>query len=341
MIQAGAISAATSAAQWQPLVVALRAGGEVVLACHVAPDGDALGSALAVGLALRDTGVQAAVSFGDDPMVVPRSLEHLPGQDLLVAPGALPQRPDVLVAFDTSSTDRLGLLEPMLRGAGASFAVDHHASYTGFADHDVVDAKVPATAVLAADLVDALGAELTPDIATCLYTGLVTDTGSFRYRGTTPDTHALAGRLLATGIAHDTISRLIWDTAPFGYLKLLADALARAELETAAAGGLGLVWTVVPADARRRHGVALDDLEGVIDIVRKASEADVAVVVKEDDGGAYRVSVRSKGRVDVGRLCSALGGGGHRLAAGFTSYDDVAATVAQVRSLLDDGAAEG
>jgi phosphoesterase RecJ-like protein len=115
---------------------------------------------------------------------------------------------------------------------------------------------------------------------------------------------------------------------------VLAAALERAELEPDAAGGLGLTWTVVPAAERARHGVAMEDIEGVIDIVRKAQEAEVAAVCKEDAPGEYMVSIRSKGRVDVSAVATALGGGGHRFAAGFTSYDDIDTLVKKLRSGL-------
>ncbi len=330
---AGSATAARRAA-FSRLAHDLLTARPVLLACHVAPDGDALGSALAVGLGLRTLGVDVRVSFGERAVDVPRSLSHLPGQDLLVAPHRLPADVAVLVAFDTASADRLGLLAPLLETAARTWAVDHHASYTGYARDAVVDPSAPATAVLAAELLDELGVEFTPEIATCLYTGLVTDTGSFRYAGTTPSTHALAGRLLATGIPHDAISRHVWDTSAFGYLKVLAAALDAARLEPDTAGGLGLVWTVVARRERERHGVGLDEIEGVIDVVRKTAEAEVALVAKEDDGGALRVSLRSKGAVDVSSVSRRLGGGGHRYAAGFTSYDGIDATIARVRDAV-------
>jgi bifunctional oligoribonuclease and PAP phosphatase NrnA len=313
----------------------LRACERPLLCCHVSPDGDALGSALAVGLALTRLGHRPMVSFGDDPMVVPSTLAFLPGQELLVPAAEVPDQPELAVAFDTASADRLGLLAGPFARARHSVAVDHHPSYTGFAQIAVVDETAPATAVLAAGLIDRLGVPLDPEIATCLYTGLVTDTGSFRYAGTTPSTHALAARLLETGIRHDRISRDLWDTSSFGYLKVLAAALDRACLEPDVAHGLGLVWTVIPSAERDRHGVAMEEVEGVIDAVRKAAEAEVALVCKEDGAGEYKVSMRSKGRVDVSVFATALGGGGHRYAAGFTSYDDVATTVGRVRLLLE------
>ena len=117
-------------------------------------------------------------------------------------------------------------------------------------------------------------------------------------------------------------------------MRLLGDVLGRAVLETDAAGGLGLVWTCSTAADMRQHGVTMDQLEGVIDILRTSREAEVAVVCKQDTDGSMKVSTRSKGQLDVGAVCVALGGGGHRFAAGFTSTADVAATMAALRAQL-------
>jgi len=313
----------------------LRASERPLLCCHVNPDGDSLGSALAVALALTHTGAQPMVTFGDDPMDVPRALSFLPGQHLLVKPQDVDDAPEVAVAFDTSSIDRLGLLAGPFTRASRTAAVDHHPSYTGFAQVALLDASVPAAAVLAMELIDRLAVPLDAEIATCLYTGLATDTGSFRYAGTTAQTHELAARLLATGIPHDRIARHLWDGSSFGYLKVLAGALDRAVLEPHVADGLGMVWTLIPLAERERHDVRLAEIEGIIDSVRRAAEAEVAVVCKEDAPGEYKVSLRAKGRIDVSELALALGGGGHRFAAGFTTYDNVDDAIAKVRDLLE------
>jgi phosphoesterase RecJ-like protein len=334
-IGSGGPPTAPDEADWAEVAGFVEAADTVYLIAHVSPDGDALGSALAVGLALRALGRTAFVSFGDDPPTVPVSLGFLPGQDLLVPPGDVPDAPDLVLVFDVASEQRLGLLEGKAKAARRLVVIDHHASNTRFGTHHLIDTAAPATAVLADELVRRLGGELTPEIATALYTGLTTDTGSFKYTGTTPETHEFAARLLATGIRHDLISRTLWDTASFGYLKVLAAALSAAELDRDAAGGLGLVWTVVRRADREAHGVALDEVEGIIDQVRKSAEAEVALVLKEDDEGAWRASSRSKGLVDLGRVCAAMGGGGHAYAAGFTSYDTVESTVTRFRALLD------
>lgn len=313
-------SSQISEAIWQHAVAAIRQARRVLLLGHVAPDGDALGSALAVGLALvRSPGHRIVqVSFGDEPFVVPANLRTLPGQELLTPPAQV-QAPDVAVAFDASSADRLGVLCELAEAAPVLIAVDHHASYDGFADVSLVDVRAPATAVLAEELVRRLGGTVDADVAANLYTGLVTDTGSFRYSGTTSQTHALAGRLLDTGIRFDLITRELFDTVPFPALQLLGRALDRAVLDSTAADGLGLVWTYVPAQERLDNDVAFDLVEPIIDSVRKTSEAEVSCIVKEDDERRLRVSLRSKGRIDVSAVAVSFGGGGHRYAAGFTA----------------------
>jgi bifunctional oligoribonuclease and PAP phosphatase NrnA len=311
---------------WASAVALLAGADDVVLACHVAPDGDALGSMLALGLALRRRGTRVVCSWGEDPLVVPEAFRSLPGLELLVEPGQVPAEPVLLVTLDSSSPDRLGLLADRIGAAAHVLVVDHHTAGEPYGGTRLVDPAAAATVVLVAGLLDRLGVALDAEVAAPLYTGLVTDTGSFRHASTTREVHELAGRLVATGIRHDLISRAVWDTNPFGYLQVLGEACRAAVLEPEAVGGLGLVWSALSDDQLQRSGLALSDVEGVVDVLRTAREAEVAVVVKQEPGGALRVSTRSKGAIDLGAVCGALGGGGHRFAAGYTSVgrlDDV------------------
>lgn len=319
---------------WATAMALLTSTPRPLLLAHVSPDGDALGSALAVGLALRQLGLEPMVSFGDDPFVVPRVLRFLPGQELLVPPADVPLDQSVVFTFDASSIERLGLLRERAENADALVVVDHHASYTGFGTHHLVEVGNPATALLALRIIDHLGVRLDREMAACVYTGVITDTGSFRYSATTPHVHEVAARLMATGIEHDLIARIIYDTAPFGYVRVLGAALDRAVLEVDAVSGLGLVWTTVPLVDRQKAGLGIDSVEAVIDAVRVAEEAEVAVVLKEHEDGTWRVSMRSRGRIDVAQVSIALGGGGHRYAAGYTSLADPHATLAQIRDGL-------
>jgi bifunctional oligoribonuclease and PAP phosphatase NrnA len=325
---------AVAEADWERATELVRGAGAVALACHVSPDGDALGSMLGFGLALRRAGTEVVASFGDRDFTVPRLLHFLPGRELLVEPSAYPAEPSLMITFDASTMDRLGLLVPHAGKAEELVVVDHHVSNTGFGSVNLVDPSAAATTMLVEELIHRLGLTIDQDVATCLYTGLVTDTGSFRYSGTTPAAHAMAGRLVAAGLRTDEIARQLWDRSPFAYLRVLGAALDRVVLEPAQAGGHGIVWTFVTRADRAAHGLPYDEVEGVIDVVRRVDEADVAVVLKEADDGVWNVSTRSKGAVDVGRACTALGGGGHPSAAGFSSQVSPEETMVALRAHL-------
>ncbi|MEW9532280.1 bifunctional oligoribonuclease/PAP phosphatase NrnA [Microbispora sp. NPDC049125] len=321
-------------ADWEQVVELIRGAGSPALACHVSPDGDALGAMLGFGLALARAGKKVTASFGDRAFSVPRLLRFLPGQELLVEPSAYPAEPSLMITFDASTMERLGLLAPYAGKAGELVVIDHHVSNTRFGSVHLVDPSAAATTMVVEELIGRLGLTIDRDVATCLYTGLVTDTGSFRHSAATPAAHAMAGRLIAAGLHPAEIARELWDRSPFGYLPVLGAALGRVRLEPSEAAGHGLVWTYVSRADRAPHGLPYDEVEGVIDVVRRVDEADVAVVLKEDDEGTWNVSTRSKGAVDVSRACGALGGGGHARAAGFSSSLPPEETIAALRPLL-------
>ncbi|MGY1621687.1 bifunctional oligoribonuclease/PAP phosphatase NrnA [Geodermatophilus sp. SYSU D00965] len=313
------------------LAEAADARATVVISGHVQPDADALGSTLALADALRRRGARVLATF-PAPFVLPASLAWLPGAEGLVPSDAVPGSPDVFVSLDAASPGRLGELAPLLERATTSVVVDHHASNPGFGDVRVIDPGAPATVALVADLLDGLGVALDERLATCLYAGLAADTGSFRFGNTRPDTHDLAARLLATGIDHALISQRLFDTAPFGWLGLLSVVTGRAVLEPEV--GAGLVWTWSSTAEAAEHGLPGEQLEALVDVVRSTAEADVACVLKGQDDGSWSVSLRSRGATDVARVAMALGGGGHRAAAGLTSYEDRETTIARIRTLL-------
>jgi phosphoesterase RecJ-like protein len=310
----------------------------VVLSGHVTPDADALGSTLALAEALRRRGARVLATF-PGPFTLPPSLGWLPGAEGLVPSGLVPASPDVFVSLDAASPARLGELAPLLERARTSVVVDHHASNPGFGDVRLVDPAAPATVVLVAGLLDELGVAVDEALATLLYAGLSADTGSFRFGSTRPDTHDLAARLLATGIDHAGIAQRLFDTAPFGWLGLLSVVTGRAVLETEV--GAGLVWTWSSAAEAAEHGLAAEQLEALVDVVRSTQEADVACVLKGQDDGTWSVSMRSRGGTDLSRVAIALGGGGHRAAAGYTSTADRETTMARLRAELSSSPSSG
>jgi phosphoesterase RecJ-like protein len=307
----------------------LRNATDVTLLGHVNPDADALGSALALGRALAKRGVTARVSFGP-PAEAPESLRSLDTHGLIVPAEAVPAHPELLVALDAASADRLGWLQDRLARSTNVLVIDHHASNTRYGTHHVVDEHAEATTVLVLAVLDELGAELDADIASCLYAGLVTDTSSFRRA--TPATHQIAARLIAAGADPGRLGRQLLDTHPFAWLPMLARVLGRAVLEPDAAGGHGLVHTTVTrtdmADVR------FEEVESVVDVLRTTAEAEVALVLKEKAPGEWTGSLRARSAVDVRVVAVGLGGGGHRLAAGFTVTGTAEDVVARVRELL-------
>ncbi|KAA2258863.1 bifunctional oligoribonuclease/PAP phosphatase NrnA [Solihabitans fulvus] len=324
----------TSAADLRAAVALLGSATDVTLLAHVNPDADALGSALAVGLALHRRGARVRVSFGY-PDEVPETLRGLDVAGLLVPAAEVPAAPPLLVAMDTGSLGRLGPLRDRVAATvaagGEVLVVDHHVSNTRFGTTHLVDHTAEATAVLALRLLDELGEVVDEPIARCIYAGLVTDTRSFRHAS--PETHQIAARLLAAGVDAESTTRLLMDTHPFGWLGMLSSVLGRARLEPASARGLGLVHAVVRlADA---DGLRAEELESVVDVVRTTAEAEVAAVLKELSPQHWSVSLRAVGRLDVRAAAEALGGGGHTLAAGFTADGPEEQVIDELRAALD------
>ena len=323
---------------WAAAVAAVRgltADAKVLLVCHVNPDGDALGSMLGFGLGLRRLGVPHLQATFPGRPEVPEPFRALPGLDLLVPEERAIADPDLLLCFDAASASRLGGLVDRLDTAAVSIVLDHHASNTRFGGLNLVDPSAAATSVVAEELLRRLNVPLDREIAECLYVALATDTGSFKFDMTTPEVHELAARLLRTGISPGEISRRVFDTRPFGAVRLFGEVLGRARLEPAAAGGAGMIWTYATLGDLARHAQRPYVLEALIDSVRPAAEADISCVVKQVGPAEWAVSMRSKGAVDVGRVAVALGGGGHRLAAGFTGHGSVEDVVAAIRGELD------
>jgi len=309
--------------------LALTGAREIALACHVNPDGDALGSMLGLFHVLRAAGRDVVASF-PSPFVVAPHYRELPGLELLTAPGEFPAEPDVMVTFDCGSSGRLGDLEPAAKAARELLVLDHHVSNTRFGTINVVDPGAAASGVLVRRLVLELGLPLTNDAAVALYAALVCDTGRFQYETTTPSVFDLARELVTFDVPVTRLSRMLFEEHRFAYLKVLGEALAAAELDEPRR----FVSTVVTQDMLRRHGVTMEEIEGLIDIVRRATEADVTCVLKEDVDGSIRVSLRSLGDVDVREIAVVNGGGGHRYAAGFESADPAAVVLERIRSAI-------
>jgi len=291
----------------------LRDAAAVTILCHVRPDPDTLGSGLALGQALVALGKTVEVAY-PGVLPLPATMAGMPGGELLVDAASVTGHP-VVVAVDAATQGRLEELGAVFAAAPTRIVVDHHVSNGGFGSVDLIDPSSDCTASLVLQIVDELGVELTEPIATCIYAGLVTDTGSFRWAR--PASFRIAARLLEVGVDGARWSRQLLDTHPFAWLQVAGEVLGDAQLVESACGGAGLVYATVPH--RLLSSMAWDESESLIDLVRTAGDAEVAAVFKESEPGRWNVSLRSRTDVDVTTIAGGFGGGGHVRAAGYSA----------------------
>lgn len=308
----------------------------VALACHVNPDADALGSMLALSNHLRERGTQTVCSFPNDPFEPPRWAALLPGIEALVRPKEFPKDPPVMVTCDVASMDRLAMLGGAAVRAKVLIWIDHHASNDGVGTIPLIDPQASSTCEMVARVIDAMGVPMSDRTAACLYAGLVTDTGRFQYQAVRPETLRLAAALREHDFDHARLVQALYEDNATPYLKLMGVALQRLTIEPEA----DLVWSYLTQADLADAGIHPTEADDLIDTIRTAREADVAAVVKQQRDGRFKVSLRSRGGHDVGAIAKAFGGGGHRLAAGYTSRHGLAETVERLITALRGGAVE-
>jgi bifunctional oligoribonuclease and PAP phosphatase NrnA len=307
----------------------LAGAATIAVIAHVHPDADTIGAGLALALVLDKSGKQVEVSFAA-PAALPESLASLPGCHLLVGPDAMRRDVDLVVTVDVPSVNRLGALGDVAAGARQLLVIDHHASNDLFGTANFIDVSADSTTMMIADILDAWAKPIDPDVAHCVYAGLTTDTGSFRWASARA--LRLAARLVEIGVDNAAISRTLMDSHPFGWLPLLSRVLGSARLLPDAVDGRGLVYAVVEngdwVNSRP------EEVESIVDIVRTTQQAEVAAVFKEVDPQRWSVSMRAKAEVDLAAVASTFGGGGHRLAAGYSTTGSIDDAVASLSAAL-------
>lgn len=294
-------------------LIARRA--KFLLTTHVNPDGDGLGSEVAMALWLEGLGKTARI-LNDSP--VPPAFTFLTADHGIETfePELAESRfaeADVLIVLDTSNRQRIGRLAPVIdRHAIEIAVVDHHVSHDGFGRVNVIEPEAAATAEIVHGLIRESGARLTPKMAEALYVGLMTDTGSFRYSNTDGAAHRMAADLVDAGIDPQRIHALVHSHATPGRLRFFGEVLSTMRVIE---GGRLVVLEAAP-EQFRRNGLTGADTEGLVDMPRTIAGAEVVALFSEVEPGKVKVSLRSTGRVAIDRVCSRLGGGGHLHAAG-------------------------
>ncbi|HOA15553.1 MAG TPA: bifunctional oligoribonuclease/PAP phosphatase NrnA [Bacillota bacterium] len=284
----------------------------VLVTSHIVPDGDAIGSVLGLGLTIIGMGKRTYMMVEGG---VPRNLTFLPGSHLIASgPEGIPDGLDLAVILDVGSYERIGSAERPARSAKAKVNVDHHMTNSGFTEMCWIDTSSPATGLMVADLVKALGAKFGPDNATALFCAISTDTGSFRYSNTTAGCFRTAADLIEAGADPYYVSMSVYDSKPYGAVKGLGEALSALELRS---DGMLAVMDIT-RDLMQRYELTEGDVEGFISYGRSIEGVEVCVAFKELEDGVVKVGFRSKSAVDVSKIAASMGGGGHMRASGCT-----------------------
>jgi bifunctional oligoribonuclease and PAP phosphatase NrnA len=288
----------------------IRASQSFAVLSHIRPDGDALGSQLALGLSLKQLGKDVRI-WNEDGMLDKYSF--VPRAELLSRPPPNAEDVDVAIALDTAIQNRLGTTLQSIRSAKIWINIDHHQSNPRYGDLVYIDAKAPATGQILYDLIKSETLPIDLEIGENLYVAISTDTGSFQYPNTSARTFEIAAELVGMGVEVGRVSQQLYENYPRRRVELLRELLTTMRFE---ASGLVASFSLSLNTAAELH-VLPEDNEGLIDHIRAIRGVIVAIFFEELSDGKVRVSMRSKSeKVDVCAICQQFGGGGHTLAAG-------------------------
>lgn len=306
------------------VINALRNGRCFVLPLHHLPDGDCIGSALALAEALRYLGKCATVVTHDR---LSETFAMIPETKSIVPLTEWDQDADTVIMVDASDIERTGMTRAQLAGKHL-VNIDHHVSNEGFGDTRYVDATKASCSEIIYDMLTEMKVPVSKSMAGMLYLGIMTDSGSFRYESTSASTLHTAGHLVSLGADPAHLASIIYGTAGLKSLRILGAALSGIEL----AHDSKVAWTIVSRALMSEHGATADDAEGIVNYVRMIPGVEVAVSLREESAtDEVKVGLRSSGVVDVSRVAAMFGGGGHTRAAG---YSFAGATKEALRQLL-------
>jgi phosphoesterase RecJ-like protein len=289
----------------------LKKGRSFFLGSHKDPDGDAIGSLLALGEALRGAGKQT-VLFNEGP--IPTTLASLPGIERVVDTLDSMKNFDALVIMDCAALERIGRISPDLGGKGPLINIDHHENNTRFGDLNIVDEDSSSAGEIIYRLIRAADLPMSERIAENIFVAIQTDTGSFRYDNTTRAAFVIASEMFDWGVDPWKISRKVMDVYTVGKLQLLASALKTIEIYHEGKVGLMSITREMLSDC----GSDYTEVERFVDFPRYIAGVEVSALIRECEGGCYRFSLRSNDSVNVALLANHFGGGGHQRAAAFT-----------------------
>lgn len=284
----------------------------IAVISHVNPDGDSIGSLLALAMGLKKLCNNVNIYINDE---LPEKFNFLPGvQDIRLYNDKNNILFDFCFVLDCGDRHRLGYSEGILKKSRKVVNIDHHISNDGFGDINIVDLEASSTSEIVLDLLKEKDISLDTSIATCLYTGIATDTGNFIYDNTTSKTHRAAAELMEYGINLNDITCNLYQNKSLDAMRFLGYMLSK--LEVSYNGKLAII--MVYEEDLKKYKLASNDVEGVINYARDIQGVEIAVLLKEMSEGSVRVGFRSKNNIDVSELAGKFGGGGHKKASGAT-----------------------
>ncbi|WP_027363801.1 DHH family phosphoesterase [Desulfotruncus alcoholivorax] len=282
----------------------------IAICGHVMPDGDSLGSELAMGIALRKMGKEVLL-FSPDP--VPESYSFLPAvSEVKHQHEDNNKKFDIFISVDCSVPDRLGSFTELMQQSEQVVIIDHHAGSTVFGDLYLNDPEAAAAGEIIFDILKVLPVDIDSYIAQCLYVAIVTDTGSFRYDNTGPETHLKVAELLRVGIPAARINKQLFEEKPLVSLKILEEALGTLMLSECGR----IAWMCVSRETLKKLDALDEHVDGIINYPRMIKGVELALFYREVDHDTFKISFRSKYNLDVNKLAALFGGGGHSRAAG-------------------------
>lgn len=292
------------------LIQPLKAVNKIVIVGHMAPDGDSIGSVLAMGLALERLGKEVFM-ITSDPL--PETFSFLPGYERYKGVRDFPARFDLALALDCSDLKRCGEdLSLLMETAPLLVNIDHHISNQYFAKYNYVNPKAAATGEIVYQMVQKLGVKIDRDIATCIYTAIVMDTGSFKFDNTSCLSHRIAADLIELGVPVSKVNTRLFEEKPFVNLKLLGEALKSLKMTPCHR----VAWMSISRETMEKLGAKEEQTDGIINYPKSIEGVEVGLLFREIEADKVKVGFRSKGQVDVNQVAGQFNGGGHPRAAG-------------------------
>lgn len=284
----------------------------IALSGHVQPDGDTIGSVLGLFSVLKKSGFEVFPLMLKNE--IPESYRFLPFIDEILNPEKFKKKTDIFISVDSPTPDRLGPAVSAFNGAENTINIDHHIDNKSFAEINIVHTDISSVSEIIYWILSNSGFSLSPEEALCFYVGIVTDTGRFQYTNTSSDTFQAAKELIEKGVSPNFVFKKIYENISYSSTKLLSIMLNRAVVED------GLIWSYISREDLSKTGARLVDSENFVDFLRSVRGVKVAALIKEvktERGKHWKVSLRSKGKINVQEIASKFGGGGHPQASGF------------------------